>query len=317
MGKRGRKVSLESLVSRLTETFVKVMQVVAEQSGTTAPVAVVAAPKGKRGRPVGSKNAPKAKKNKGGRPKGSKNTPKAKRGRPVGSKNAPKAKRGRPVGSKNKVAAPVTSSTKAKRGRPKGSKNKVVVAATVATATPVVAAEPKQRGRKPNPVTQMVNDGIAALKTDSVKKQALEVYRTAVEGVRIASPKKVKKLIASLAEMDGRNARTARRLVITAPEQVLMKQMKDEGALPRLLAVVFHTNAKEVEAALSGEAIQVPELVPATAVKKTKKVTVQKPKIAAPVAAPVAADPAKPATISAPAPALVSAPVAPVPAPVA
>ena len=84
MGKRGRKVSLKTLVARLTEMFVKVMQAIADQSGTTAPVTVVAAPKGKRGRPKGSKNAPKAKR---GRPKGSKNAPKAKRGRPVGSKN--------------------------------------------------------------------------------------------------------------------------------------------------------------------------------------------------------------------------------------
>ena len=118
MGKRGRPVAMETLVSRLVDALINIMRAIAGQSSQTAPVTMAVAPKAKskRGRPKGSKNSPKSKV---GRPKGKRGP-----GRP------PKAKRGRPVGSKNKKTAAVTATStsdepKAKRGRPKGSKNKV------------------------------------------------------------------------------------------------------------------------------------------------------------------------------------------------
>jgi len=270
MARRGRPVSVESLVKQITALLLQLVRAVAGQSGKTAPSTSVAKPtKGKRGRPKGSKNK------KVGRPKGSTNAnlrqkgqKKRGPGRPKGSK---KKGPGRPKGSKNKP--------KGKRGRPKG-------------------------GRKP--LTQLVLDGIALMKTEALKKQALDLYHTAIEGVRVASPRKIKAKLAEIAEMDGRTARKERRLIVTPEEQALMIKMKDEGCPTKALCAIFHVDNKELTAALKSKPVKldVPDKkTEKKAIKKTKKATGHKKTKKAD------SNSTRPATIQAPPPAKDSASV--------
>lgn len=240
-------------------------------------------------------------------------------------KSAKTGKRGRPKGSKNKAKKVGRPKGKRGPGRPKGSKNKTETVAPV-TAT---SDEPKKRGRKPNAVTQMVLDGLAACKTEALKKQALDIYHAVVEGVRVASPRKVKNLLAEIASMDGRKARTARRLIVSPEEQKLIKDLKAEGCKPRVLAACFHLEPSELSASLSDKVIDVtepkaeepkaekptgakrgrPKGSKNKVVKTMKKTTIQKP-----VDATKTEDASRPAVITAPAAVVVTTPT---PAPVA
>lgn len=258
---KGRRASVETLSTRLTESLVKIIRVVVDQSIKTDPTAkdhakTSTTKKSKRGRPKGSKNST-PKKGKRGRPKGSKNKPKVevkgKRGRPKGSKNKPK------------VEVSVKVQAKGKRGRPKGSKNKPKVEAQIAAplaVPPEIKAEAaleaavadsgqKRRGRPMAPEKLEIIEGISCMKSDALKKQAIDLFETEIEGERVASPRKVKKLMAKIEKMDGRKAKAARRLIVDDAEKLLMGQMKSEGCSPKVLSAVFHVDKKELAAALA------------------------------------------------------------------
>lgn len=286
-----RPVNVGKLVSQLTALLLKLIAVISSaKMGSVVSKASLSPAVAHRGpgRPKGSKNAHRGP----GRPKGSKNAPKAKRGRPVGSKNAPKAKRGRPVGSKNKVVAESTSTeTPAKRGpgRPKGSKN--------STKTENAGGRPASKA------TLIVRKAIETLKTAALKTLAQEMYETPVEGERVASPRKVKALLASFKDMDGRKVNGMKRLIVGDSERAAIRQMKSEGVKPKALGFIFHLSPKEVMACLTTEVKVKKSAAPA---KKSKIATASVP--TTPVAAPVAA----PAVIEAPAEAVAAdLPVAP------
>jgi len=272
----GRPVNVAKLVSQLTALLLKLIAVI----GNAKTAAVVS--------PVASHRGP-------GRPKGSKNSPKAHRGpgRPKGSKNAKRGP-GRPKGSKNKVTTASTE-TPAKRGpgRPKGSKN-------------ATKSENTGSGRPASKATLIVRKAIETLKTAALKTLAQQMYETPVEGERVASPRKVKQMLASFKDMDGRKARGMKRLIVSDEERAAIRQMKSEGVKPKALGFIFHLSPKEVMACLTTE-VKVKKS--ATVAKKSKIATASVP--TTPAATPVAA-PATPATIEAPAEAkAVELPVAP------
>jgi len=255
----GRPVNVAKLVSQLSALLLKLIAVIS--TAKTAPVVSPVA--SHRGRPKGSKNAKRGP----GRPKGSKN---AKRGpgRPKGSKNAKRGP-GRPKGSKNKVVAETSTDTPAKRGpgRPKGSKN-----STKAT---------NAGGRSPSKIGLIVQKAIDTLRTDALKSLAKQMYATPVEGERVASPRKVKALLASFKDMDGRKVGGMKRLIVSDEERTAIRQMKSEGVKPKALGFIFHLSPKEVMACLTKE---VTVKKSKTTAKKSKIATVSVPNTTAPVA---------------------------------
>jgi hypothetical protein len=267
-----RPVNVGKLVSQLTALLLKLIAVIgsAKTGSVVSPAVAHRGP----GRPKGSKNAHRGP------------------GRPKGSKNAPKAKRGRPVGSKNKVVAESTSTeTPAKRGpgRPKGSKN--------STKTEGAGGRPASKA------TLIVRKAIETLKTAALKTLAQQMYETPVEGERVASPRKVKAMLASFKDMDGRKVNGMKRLIVSDEERSAIRQMKSEGVKPKALGFIFHLSPKEVMACLTTEVKVKKSAAPA---KKSKIATASVP--TTPVAAPVAA----PAVIEAPAEAVAAdLPVAP------
>jgi uncharacterized protein YbjQ (UPF0145 family) len=241
----GRPVNVAKLVSQLSALLLKLIAVIS--TAKTAPVVSPVA--SHRGRPKGSKNAKRGP----GRPKGSKN---AKRGP------------GRPKGSKN-VVAETSTDTPAKRGpgRPKGSKN-----STKAT---------NAGGRSPSKRDLIVQKAIDTLRTDALKSLAKQMYSTPVEGERVASPRFVKALLASLKDMDGRKARGMKRLIVSDEERAAIRQMKSEGVKPKALGFIFHLSPNEVRACLTKE---VTVKKSKTTAKKSKIATVSVPTTTAPVA---------------------------------
>jgi len=161
-------------------------------------------------------------------------------GRPKGSKNAPKEHRG--------------------PGRPKGSKN------STKTAT--------DGDHSPSKAALIVRKAIETLKTDSLKKLAQEMYKTTVEGERVASPRKVKQMLDSFKDMDGRKARGMKHLIVSDEERKIIRQMKSEGVKPKALGFIFHLSPKEVMACLTTE-VKVKKSN--TAAKKSKIATATVP----------------------------------------